>query len=300
MALDPNSPTTDLYATAVARSRSRTGTVPANPDGTAIGPGTGGAIQPVTPIVTRQPGTPLADQSTANLPGVQAGTGEWTMPGITDPSWGAVARGYQQRADTASQNAAQQRALLQQQYGIQRDRTQESGVYARRDISNDAEGRGILRSGEFQRNLAEQMNQEQQRLGDIAMNETSGLSGIDQGLASNIADLRGQFAEAQQRALQEQYSREAVAAAQQRAAEAAAQQQAQLEAERQAQAAQYNQWLAAQQAAAQAAANNIIITSPSSSVTPIFTSGFGNLGTANPTVNVNPASKTTTKVRGMS
>ena len=58
--------------------------------------------------------------------------------------------------------SAKQLLMIQQMLAQNRANVENQGVYSRRDISNDAEGRGILRSGELERNLAEQMQQEQQ------------------------------------------------------------------------------------------------------------------------------------------
>lgn len=233
MALAPSDPAIMAYASATARSRSRTGTAP---DSSGVG---GGYVappaysSPVGATVERVPTTPAVGDGQpsgvltpftpgqAAAPGQPASSGgEWTMPGINDPSWQVISRGYQQQADTFKQNAEMRRQMIQQMLTQGKSSLEQEGVYGRRDISSDAESRGILRSGELQRNLAEQMAKEQERLGSLELNAANQSTELETGLAGDLSGLRQRFTEAQQRAAQDQYAREAEAEARRRALEA--------------------------------------------------------------------------------
>ncbi len=173
-------------------------------------------VTPGPTAVRSQPATaaPAPAQPAAPAATPSSTAGEWTMPGITDPSWFQVSRGYQLQADTASQNAQMQRANLDAQTGLTRSQIGYEGETARRDVSYDAEGRGILRSGEHERNLAEQMRQEQMRLNQLDVSAATSASNIEQDLATRMGDLRRGFAEQGQTAAQQQYIRDGIQQAQ--------------------------------------------------------------------------------------
>lgn len=212
MAVSANDPLAQQYAATVSRTSAAgvttpLGSVPINttqaprqPAAAPTAPAAPGSQVPAPPSATSTPST------------------GWDMPGITDPSWFAVSRGYQLQADTAGTNAAQQEANLRAQAGLTRGDIQYQGETQRRNAGGDAEGRGILRSGEYERNLAEQMRQEQSRLNQVDMSTSTGVSGIEQGLASQMAGLRSSFAEQGQQAAQQQYINEGTQQAQMAAA----------------------------------------------------------------------------------
>lgn len=221
MALSSTDPAVQQYATAVARTsaaRSRNATpVDTSTISSPILPGSMGGNGTVTGVATRIAPQTVSTGADGGTPGVgtstggttAAGTGAWTMPGITDPTYATVGTGYQQRADTLSANAAQRKAMLQALADQNLAGVQNEGVYARRDISNDAESRGILRSGELERNLAEQMAKENERIGNMNSNLSAQLGEVDLGLADQLSGLRMDFTNTQQRAYQEQAAREA-------------------------------------------------------------------------------------------
>ncbi len=144
-------------------------------------------------------------------------TGEWTMPGITDPSWMAVSRGFQYQSDTLDQGAQRRREQYQARADYTRPQLQYQGELERRDISYDAEGRGVLRSGQHEQALAEAMRKEQQRLGDLDMQLAENLTNVDLESSTQQADLRRQFAEKGQEAAYQQYVNEGIQKAQQAA-----------------------------------------------------------------------------------
>ena len=137
------------------------------------------------------------------------------MPGITDPSWMAVSRGFQYNADTINQNAQRRREQYQARADFERPQIQYEGELARRDTTNDAEGRGVLRSGEHERMLAEQMRKEQERMANLDLQLSENIGNTEMDTSTQLADLRRQFAEKGQDAAYQQHVLEGTQAAQQ-------------------------------------------------------------------------------------
>lgn len=219
MALSPTDPAVQQYATAVAKTRSMAATP--QPTATPQAPATGGfgngdtssasmsgapVAQPYTPSL------PPAGTSSGGTPTTNTGSsgGEWTMPGITDPTYATIGAGFQQRADTLKSNAEYQKQMLAALNSSNRASLQNEGVFARQGITNDAEGRGILRSGELERNLAEQMAKENERLSNMDLNLAAQTGQIDTGLADQLSGLRMDFNTQQQRAYQQQAAEQAL------------------------------------------------------------------------------------------
>lgn len=220
MPLSSSDPVVAAYSTAVARR----GTAPSSS-------ATARTVFSTSPYSTGdqiQAGVTRTGQSggVSNVPegapqptsgGGAGNAGEWTFQGITDPSWQAVARGFQFNADTINTNANLRREQIQARADYQRPQIQYEGEIARRDTSYDAEGRGILRSGEHERMLAEQMRKEQQRLADLDLQTSGQLTEVGIDTSNQLADLRRQFAEKGQDAAYQQYVQEGIQQAQQTA-----------------------------------------------------------------------------------
>jgi len=186
-----------------------------------------GHVTPLAPPAASQPAQPALTPAPAATPAPQAGqvaaSGEfvggegqpYSAPGITDPYFKGVQAGFQYQDDTLRQNASNDRFKVQQNLDFYLPEIAYQGGLQRRGISTDAEGRGILRSGEHARRLAEQQHAEQQSVAQSTMAAQQQQQTIEQQLATQQADLRRQYATQLQTTAGNQYLQQQQQAAQQ-------------------------------------------------------------------------------------
>jgi hypothetical protein len=209
MALDPNDPLVAAYSSA-RRVRPADPLAPGGPGSSVDTTGKYGTnpinVNPdqIGRFVRRIPAEPTAPAA----PGAPAGgdpNDPFGAPGITDPSFKVVQRGFQYQNDTLGQNAAGERADINDELNFYLPEVWYQGEQARRNIGFDAESRGISRSGEYARNVAEQMRAEQQQVAQATMSAQQRSNTVERGLATQQADLRRRYAEQLQTAAQRQY-----------------------------------------------------------------------------------------------
>lgn len=140
---------------------------------------------------------------------------EFSAPGITDPYFKTIQAGYQNQWDTLNQNASNDRFKTQQQLDFYLPEIAYQGGLQRRNVLADAEGRGILRSGEAQRGVAEQQHAEQQATSQATMAAQQQQQSIEQQLANQQAQIRREYANQLQSAASNQYLQQQQQAAQQ-------------------------------------------------------------------------------------
>lgn len=96
---------------------------------------------------------------------------------------------------TAYRIAARNVAQVNRQMGLAEDDVKASGDISRRNISGNAEVRGIYRSGEHLRNLSEQRASEGRRLGSIQSIGAGQIGGYQNSLEQSLSDISRQRAE---------------------------------------------------------------------------------------------------------
>lgn len=100
------------------------------------------------------------------------------------------ALGFEDQAGEA--DAARQTAQVQQRVAFQAPEIQYQGGLAARNISGGYEDRGLFRSGEHERGLAEQSHATQYQLGALELGGAEDIGGIQSALAQQIAARRRQ------------------------------------------------------------------------------------------------------------
>lgn len=111
--------------------------------------------------------------------------------------------------ESAARATAQQRTDdVQRRVAFTQPQIEEQGIEQRRDIDLGAEGRGLLSSGETQRDLALQARDETNRIGQLNLTGAEQVGGIQADLLGQIAALQRQQAERNLSIAQAQYLRE--------------------------------------------------------------------------------------------
>lgn len=98
------------------------------------------------------------------------------------------ALGFEDQTDRA--DAARQQAQVEQRVAFQRPEIEYQGEVAQRNISLGHEDRGIFRSGQHERALAEQARQTQYQVGALELGGAESIGDIQGALAQQLARRR--------------------------------------------------------------------------------------------------------------
>lgn len=112
-----------------------------------------------------------------------------------DPTYLAWLRALGFEDETSRADAARDTAQVQQRVAFQAPEIQYQGQLAARNISGGYEDRGLFRSGEHERGLAEQQHATQYQLGALELGGAEDIGGIQSSLAQQIAARRRQMIE---------------------------------------------------------------------------------------------------------
>jgi hypothetical protein len=85
------------------------------------------------------------------------------------------------------------------------------GGIARRNIDTDSEARGVFRSGEHERNLAEQLHGQQQQVAALNLDTQSQVGQIERGLSTDLVNSQVDQYQARLAAAQRQYLKQGIA-----------------------------------------------------------------------------------------
>lgn len=110
----------------------------------------------------------------------------------TDPATLAWRRALGFEDQSSEADAARQTAQVQQRVAFQAPEIQYQGGLAAANISGGYEDRGLFRSGEHERGLAEQQHATQYQLGALELGVAEDIGGIQSALAQQIAARRRQ------------------------------------------------------------------------------------------------------------
>lgn len=120
--------------------------------------------------------------------------------------------------DQARSAAEQQKSEISRRLTMRLPEIAQNFDRSRQNLSSSLEGRGVLRSGETDRRMAENRQQEQGATADAQTAAAEGISGADRATANTVGNLRTQAAEKEQNDIaQQQATRDAQAAEQARA-----------------------------------------------------------------------------------
>lgn len=112
-----------------------------------------------------------------------------------DPTYLAWLRALGFEDQSSEADAALQTQQAQQRADFTAPEIQYQGQLAQRNISGNMEDRGIFRSGEHERALAEQQHSTQYQLGALQLGTAQDIGGIQSRLAQDIAGRRRQMTE---------------------------------------------------------------------------------------------------------
>lgn len=106
--------------------------------------------------------------------------------------------------DQARAAAEQQKSEISRRLTMRTPEIAQNFDRSRQNLSASLEGRGVLRSGETDRRMAENRQQEQSAMGDAQTAAAEGISGVERATANQVAQLRTQAAEKEQQDIQQQ------------------------------------------------------------------------------------------------
>lgn len=120
--------------------------------------------------------------------------------------------------DQARAAAEQQKSEISRRLTMRLPEISQNFDRSRQNLSASLEGRGVLRSGETDRRMAENRQAEQGATADAQTAAAEGISGVERATANQVGQLRTQAAEKEQQDIsQQQATRDAQAAEQARA-----------------------------------------------------------------------------------
>lgn len=106
--------------------------------------------------------------------------------------------------DQARSAAEVQKSEISRRLAMRTPEIAQNFGQSRQNLSASLEGRGVLRSGETDRRMAENRRQEQSALSDAQTAAAEGISGVERATANQVAQLRTTAAEKEQQDIQQQ------------------------------------------------------------------------------------------------
>lgn len=138
------------------------------------------------------------------MPGALTVGGQTFDTGNRSAAYLAFLRQLGLQEDQARAAAEQQKSEISRRLTMRLPEIAQNFDRSRQNLSASLEGRGVLRSGETDRRMAENRQQEQGANADAQTAAAEGISGVERATANQVGQLRTQAAEKEQQDIQQQ------------------------------------------------------------------------------------------------